>query len=101
MSASPGPLHRIRRRAVARFSPLYGDWMSASETALRGWLSCRPSFSPLYEDWMSASLWTLAEDLPEVGFQSPLWGLDECFVPLRRVVPTEGEMVSVPFMGIG
>src|SRR5579884_2525038 len=133
MSASlPGRLpSRWRASARPSFSPLYGDWMSAS-ASLVGGRDAAPArgFSPLYGDWMSASFVARLLDLRhlEKAFQSPLWGLDECFTAMltcsarawaARFSPLYGDWmsasrragrppsragrrwVSVPFMGIG
>ncbi len=129
MGVSTWPERRARN---VSFSPLYGDWMSASCRS-RG---RRPTpgrrFSPLYGDWMSASTnpWRGRGNGVHVQFQSPLWGLDECF---QSPAPTDNQQpqpsgfsplygdwmsasdrdelasmvrraldaVSVPFMGIG
>ncbi|GEM_PF-5333375 len=65
-----------------RFSPLYGDWMSASINSSKSSIfETSVCFSPLYGDWMSASLTDVGyEAWVRLMFQSPLWGLDECFV---------------------
>ncbi len=63
--------------------------------------------------WFQSPLWGLDEcflvrhpsaQLPRRPvFQSPLWGLDECF-PVDQIaadLPAQAVVVSVPFMGIG
>ncbi len=78
-----------RDRGTEGFSPLYGDWMSASPRPWR-----RPC--------------ELGSPAARRGFQSPLWGLDECFVRRvagpaadrrRRFSPLYGDWMSASRLG--
>ncbi len=68
------------------FSPLYGDWMSASQPRDAGGRA--GALAPRFQ----SPLWGLDECFEteqarltarKSRFQSPLWGLDECFVRRR------------------
>jgi hypothetical protein len=96
MSASRGGAPAGEGDQLRRFSPLYGDWMSASRNGANTLFAHQfLCFSPLYGDWMSASDDSADPWRARVvdGFQSPLWGLDECFTA-RPVVRLTSPVAS-------
>ncbi len=87
----PTPSPVSLQQVTPRFSPLYGDWMSASspsDNAAGPASLWEPFQSPLWgldECFLQAELEAILGTRLE--FQSPLWGLDECFRTTRATCP--------------